>query len=381
MAVQRAPGNPVPVCIWARSGEPPQASPCAQEVAIPATGGDSYKSAVFHHFYPSSFLRPFEPMSSLHSAGPDAIECARITALHARTFSLASRLLPREKRRAANALYAFCRLADDLVDQQSARSTTDLHQDLLRYRGRLDEALRGTADSAVLRELMWVVRTYEVPSRPLYELIEGVGRDLTTQRYERWTDVSRYCEGVASSVGEMCTHVFGVPATGHDGDDRFSVAIGHARTLGRAMQLTNILRDVGEDARRGRCYLPSEELAQYGLSVDGVLNDPAVALHPGWKPLMQFQITRARQLYAESRPGIAMLAADAQRCAVACARGYAGILDAIEAQHYDTVTRRARMKTPARLRLLWQAWRHRPEHPGTACPSGNSAPWREANAL
>lgn len=319
-------------------------------------------------------------MGSPCSSGPDALECARITALHARTFSLASRLLPPEKRRAANALYAFCRLADDLVDQQSARSTADLYQDLLQYRSRLDQALHGQADSPVLRELMWVVHTYEVPSRPLHELLDGVGHDLTTQRYQRWADVSRYCEGVASSVGEMCTHVFGVPSVGHN-DDRLALAIGHARTLGRAMQWTNILRDVGEDARRGRCYLPAEELAQFDLSVDMVLNDPAVVRHPGWKPLMQFQIARARQLYQESTPGVALLAVDAQRCAVACSRGYAGILDAIEAQQYDTVSRRARVKTPARLRLLWQAWRHRPALPGAASPPGNGATWHEAKAL
>jgi phytoene synthase len=320
-------------------------------------------------------------MSSLRSAGPDALECARITALHARTFSLASRLLPAEKRRAANALYAFCRLADDLVDQQSARTTAELREDLQHYRVRLDRALQGAADSAMLRELMWVVHTYQVPAHPLYELLDGVGRDLTAQRYERWPDVSRYCEGVASSVGEMCTHVFGVPSAEHHDDERFTTAVRQARTLGRAMQLTNILRDVGEDARRGRCYLPSDELAQFGLTVEAVLTDPAIVRHPGWKPLMQFQIARARALYEESAPGIAMLAADTQRCAVACARGYAGILAAIEAQEYDTVSRRARMKTPARLRLLWQAWRYRPESPEAACPPGNGAAWREANAL
>ncbi|HEY0929324.1 MAG TPA: phytoene/squalene synthase family protein [Gemmatimonas sp.] len=321
-------------------------------------------------------------MSSLRSFGPDAIECARITALHARTFSLASRLLPVEKRRAANALYAFCRLADDLVDQQTARSPEELRRDLALYRERLDLALGGAADSAVLRELMRVVHTYAVPSHPLYELLDGVARDLVSQRYERWADVSRYCEGVASSVGEMCTYVFGVPGASRDaGDERFATAIRHARTLGRAMQLTNILRDVGEDARRGRCYLPAEELAQFGLTVDAVLHDPTIVRHAGWVPHMQFQIARARQLYAESAPGISMLAADAQRCAIACARGYAGILGAIESQGYDTVSRRARMNTPARLRLLWQAWRHRPESPNGTCPPSSGSPWREANTL
>src|SRR5690606_1019222 len=107
-------------------------------------------------------------------------------------------------------------------------------------------------------------------------------------------------------------------------------------TLGVAMQLTNILRDVGEDARRGRCYLPDEDLAMFGLTRDEVLQDPDLASDERWRPFMAFEIGRARALYQAATPGIWLLAPDAQRCASACARGYASILSAIERLDYDT---------------------------------------------
>jgi phytoene synthase len=161
----------------------------------------------------------------------------------------------------------------------------------------------------------------------------------------------------------MCTHVFGVtggPATRER-------ALRYARTLGIAMQLTNILRDVGEDAARGRCYLPEEDLATFGLTRDDVLASGTVlARDPRWRALMTFEIRRARALYDAAIPGIALLAPDAQRCASACARGYAGILGAIEANGYDTVSARARLGHWARVGVLWDVWR------GKGCPADAS---------
>lgn len=311
----------------------------------------------------------------------DAAECARITAEHARTFSLASRLLPAHKRRAANALYAFCRVADDLVDQVDAEPFPERAAKLEAYRTHLATALAGTAEDAIFREVAWAVNTFRIPSAPLFELLGGVQQDLRVPHYADWAAVARYCEGVASSVGEMCAYVFGLGV--REPSAAFvASAVQHARTLGLAMQLTNILRDVGEDARRGRCYLPADELAQFGLSIEDVLQrTPTLPGRDGWAPFMRFQIARARALYAEATPGIALLASDAQGCALACAEGYAGILSAIEAQRYDTVSRRARVSTPARARLLWKAWRHRAAPaPIMPLPTG-PAPLREARAL
>ncbi len=298
-------------------------------------------------------------MSTLSQPG-DAQECERVTRVHARTFSLASRLLPPLKRRAAYALYAFCRIADDLVDQAENGHESAMRAALLQYRADLENALAGRPSSAVFREVAWVTRHYDVPAAPLFELLDGVARDLDGAQYDSWAALEAYCEGVASSVGEMCTHVFGVPG-GSAVRDR---AVRYARTLGVAMQLTNILRDVGEDAKRGRCYLPADELARFGFSAEDVLRQTTrdgapLPTDPRWAPMMAFQIDRARALYEAALPGIALLAADSQRCASACATGYAGILDAIVSQDYDTISTRARLGRLARVGILWDAWRYR----------------------
>ena len=293
----------------------------------------------------------------------DALHCERVVRSHARTFTLASYFLPPEKRRAAFALYAFCRVADDMVDAAGEGDGERVARALAAYEQKLHAALAGRPREAIFRELAWVVSRYRVPAAVLHELLAGVARDLRPTRYESWPELAVYCEGVASTVGEMCTHVFGV-TSGPLARER---ALRYARTLGIALQLTNILRDVGEDAGRGRCYLPEEDLATFGLTRDEILaNEPQLARDPRWRALMAFEIRRARALYDAAIPGIALLAADSQRCASACARGYAGILGAIEANGYDTVSARARLGRWARVGVLWDVWR------GKGCPADAS---------
>jgi phytoene synthase len=294
----------------------------------------------------------------------DALQCERVVRSHARTFTLASYFLPPEKRRAAFALYAFCRVADDMVDAATEDDGDVVAVALAEYERELDAALAGRPRDAIFRELAWVVDRYGVPPTVLRELLAGVARDLHPTHYESWPELAVYCEGVASTVGEMCTHVFGV-AGGARTRDR---ALRYARTLGIALQLTNILRDVGEDAGRGRCYLPEEDLATFGIRRDEILaGDGRLARDPRWRALMAFEVRRARALYDAAMPGIALLAPDAQRCASACARGYAGILGAIEANDYDTVSARARLGHWARVGVLWDVWR------GKGCPADASA--------
>ncbi|MEO5817568.1 MAG: phytoene/squalene synthase family protein [Gemmatimonadaceae bacterium] len=282
----------------------------------------------------------------------DATHCRRIVRAYARTFWLASGFLPPDKRRAAFALYAFCRVADDIVDLGVRDESAGTARLLRAYRCELDAALGGQPSGPVFRELAAAAERYRVPPAVLVELLDGVACDCAPASYDSWHQLSVYCEGVASSVGEMCTYVFGV-----SGDRSIRArALTHARTLGVAMQLTNILRDVGEDARNGRCYLPTEDLTRFGLTRDEVL---ACTLggDERWNALMRFQIDRARALYAQATPGIALLSPDARRCATACAVGYAGILRAIENLGYDTFSSRARVGTMARAGVLWSAWR------------------------
>ena len=284
----------------------------------------------------------------------DAQHCERVTRRHARTFTLASRFLPPEKRRAAFAVYAFCRTIDDIVDNASPTDPAPIAA-IDAYRALLDRTLDGAPRGPVFRELAWAVARFAIPARVLHDLIDGGARDVHgAARPATGDELAQYCEGVASTVGEMCAYVFGVP--GDSGAT--SRAVRYARTLGMAMQVTNILRDVGEDAERGRCYLPADELAAFGLTREDVLRGgAALARDERWRPLMAYQIGRARALYEAAAPGLTMLASDARRCAVACARGYAAILDAIEQQRYDTLTRRARVTTARRAVLLFEVWR------------------------
>ncbi|HUQ49047.1 MAG TPA: phytoene/squalene synthase family protein [Gemmatimonadaceae bacterium] len=282
----------------------------------------------------------------------DALQCEKIVRRHARTFTLASYFLPPRKRRAAFAFYAFCREADDIVDSAGFVDRKIVARKLQSYRRDLTEALEGRPRGPVFREVLRGVREFSIPSDTLFELLDGVARDLDPERYETWEDLQRYCEGVASTAGVMCAHVFGVPG----GARQLDIAIGHARTLGVAMQLTNILRDVGEDARNGRCYLPEAELRRFAIERAEVLENRALAGDPRWNRLMTFQIARARTLYENALPGISMLSADSQRCAAACAIGYAAILDALEQINYDSVSTRASVGKLARIGILWDAW-------------------------
>jgi phytoene synthase len=282
----------------------------------------------------------------------DAAPCRDIVRTHARTFWLASHFLPPDKRRSAYALYAFCRVADDLVDRAGSDSLEDVALQFGDYCRQLRATLAGQPKGAVFRELHHALRVHDIPPAVLQELLDAIASDCTPTRYATWPDLYRYCEGVASTVGEMCTYVFGV--TG--GDEVRRRALTHARILGVAMQLTTILRDVGEDARRGRCYLPEEDLARFGLDREEVLRGVRPT-DPRWRSLMTFQIARARSLYECAMPGIALLAPDSQRCATACAIGYSGILGAIESIGYDNFATRARLGLGARAAVAWKVWR------------------------
>lgn len=323
-------------------------------------------------------LRDLIRHADASQARADALHCEAITRTHARTFALASSFLPARRRRGAFGVYAFCRLADDIVDRGEGRDRARLAAELDLYRAGVADAIAGRPEGPVFRELLRTVQEFDVPTAALEELLNGVACDLQSARYATWADLTRYCEGVASSVGSMCTFIFGVDG-GVDGDgDREPAvrerAVRYARTLGVAMQLTNILRDVGEDAARGRCYLPDADLTAVGLSAERVLHDPTLKDDPRWSQLMRHEIARARALYRAASPGIALLAPESQRCARACAGGYAAILSAIELNDYDSFTVRARVGNFARAGLLWTVWRSGAERPVVGA-DGPSIEW------
>ena len=264
--------------------------------------------------------------------------CEQVTRQHSRTFSLASGLLPPDKRRAVRALYAFCRTSDDLIDKVKDGNLAKL------------EAWRCCALSLPPGDdpiaLAWtdVRLRYRIPVRYAEQLIAGVARDVTVHRYGSFEDLAGYCYGVASTVGLMAMHIIG-----YAGKD----AIPYAVKLGVALQLTNILRDVGEDWRAGRLYLPQDELADYGLAEDDIANG---VVDDRWRGFMRFQIDRTRTLYAEAVPGIALLDPDGRFAIGAAAGLYRGILDDIEAHDYDVFSRRAHVSTVGKLVKLPGIW-------------------------
>jgi phytoene synthase len=265
--------------------------------------------------------------------------CDAITAEHSRSFHMASDLLPLEKRRAVRALYAFCRITDDIVDCHQE----DVQIKLEQWR---QHAFSHHPPAEDLAAVAWADarQRYQIPLRYAEQLLDGVSRDMVQCRYETFEDLATYSYGVASTVGLMSMHIIGF--SGAD-------AIPYAIKLGLALQMTNILRDVGEDWRRGRLYLPHEEMAEFGLTEDHIA---AGVVDERWRAFMRFQIERNHQLYEEAWPGIAMLHEDG-RFAIAAAAGlYRGILDAIEANDYDVFHRRAFVTTWGKLRRLPRLW-------------------------
>ena len=273
--------------------------------------------------------------------------CDSITRLHSRSFHLTSGLLPAEKRRAVRALYAFCRTTDDLVDRTSSGQT----ERLAVWRAHLLAANPPEHDPVALAWTDARLR-YRVPLRYAEQLIEGVARDLTTVRYDTFEQLAAYCYGVASTVGLMSMYIIGF--AGHQ-------ALPYAIKLGVALQVTNILRDVAEDWRAGRLYLPQADLHEFGLTEADVAEGvESGRVTPQWRAFMQYQITRNRRLYQEALPGIQLLHPDGRFAITASAGLYGAILAEIEANGYNVFTQRAHVSTWGKLkRLPWIWWQSR----------------------
>ena len=273
-----------------------------------------------------------------HATAEAYAECERIIRRHSKSFYFSSQFLAPETRQAVRALYAFCRTTDDIVDLAERDPARALATWVRQVR-----TVRPVAHNPVL--LAWSdTRTrYALDPALVDELLAGVAMDLTINRYESFADLWLYCYRVASVVGLL---VMGI--TGHQaGAEPFAIK------LGVALQLTNILRDVGEDARRGRVYLPQEDLRRFGLTADDIL---AEVFDERFKALMRFEVTRAHRLYDESWPGIGLLPANSRFAIAAASRVYRGILDKLAANGYDAYTRRAHLTTREKLIQLPQIW-------------------------
>jgi phytoene synthase len=285
---------------------------------------------------------------TMHHPSPVAeqgyVLAEQVTRENSKSFYLASALLPETKRRAVRVLYAFCRVTDDLVDKvndNGAHPNAAVRQ-LAEWRARALAA--PPADDILLKAWYGVRAHYRIPSTYVRQLIDGIGLDLTQRRYATFDGLAKYCYGVASTVGLMAMHIIGY----HD-----RAAIPYAVKLGVALQLTNILRDIGEDFQQGRVYLPQEDLERFGYTEEDLARG---VIDERFRNLIDFEIARAKQLYAEAWDGIRMLSPDGRLAIAAAADMYRGILDKIVANQYDVFHRRAHLGAVEKLARLPKLW-------------------------
>ena len=236
------------------------------------------------------------------------------------------------------ALYAFMRVADDLTD--GPESIAEKRLALTGWRQQLDEALAGHYHHPLHPAFHHTVEQYGIPRRYLDEVLDGVGMDLDTGRYDTFAELYRYCYRVASAVGLACIHIWGFA------EER---AKEYAEAAGIALQLTNILRDLGEDAARDRVYLPREDLERFGYGIEDLERG---ARDVRFRELMRFQVERARRYYESAEPLAPLLNPAGRAVFLVMLRTYRGLLEAIVRRDYDVFRSRVRL---SRLRKLWLA--------------------------
>ncbi len=276
--------------------------------------------------------------------------CEDIIRDKAHSFYFASRFLPPGKRHEVFALYAFCRTVDDIADvPQLGASRGAVTAELEAWRRWLLDGAPPRPDDPVKYALARVVRARDLPLRPLLDLVDCISEDLEPRQLPDFAALERYCHGVAGTVGLAMASLLGASDP---------VALSHARDLGIAMQLTNVLRDVGEDLARGRVYLPADEMERFGYAradlERGIVDERFTAL-------MRFHVERARDYYDRGVAGLHHLPRDSQFPIAIAARTYAGILAKIERADFDVFTRRARTGRRDKLllaaRLYANRWR------------------------
>lgn len=280
--------------------------------------------------------------------------CRQITAKYSKTFYLGTLLMPEAKRRAIWAIYVWCRRTDELVDGPQAAQTTP--ETLDRWEKQLESVFAGHPLEDPDVALVDTLERFPQDIQPFRDMIAGQQMDLYRSRYETFEELNLYCYRVAGTVGLMSTAVMGVDTTYRTAPWDQGTPQGpieEAIALGVANQLTNILRDVGEDARRGRIYLPLEDLALFNYTEQDLFNG---VVDERWRELMRFQIQRARKFYTQAERGISRLSPDARWPVWAATGLYSQILNAIESNQYDVFRQRAYVKGSRKLMCLPVAW-------------------------
>jgi phytoene synthase len=250
--------------------------------------------------------------------------------------------LPPERRRAITALYAFCREVDDVVDETSDPGVARVKLDW--WAGEVERLYGGAPQHPVTLALSAHIGSYDITRSRLIEVIDGMRMDLEQNRYLDYTGLRLYCRRAAGVVGEMASGIFGRtdPQT-----------LRYADTLGLAFQLTNIIRDVGEDARKGRIYLPIEDLQRFGLTAADILS---TRHSPKFVELMRFQAARARDCYREAYALLPESDRRSQRPGLIMSAIYSTLLDEIERDGFLVLDRRTSLTPIRKLLLAWRTW-------------------------
>lgn len=278
------------------------------------------------------------------------LACRALNAKHGKTYFLATRLLPPNKRPHVHALYGFARYADEIVDDLSSTLSPDEKRRWLEGWSEriLADLSAGRSSDEIGMALIDTVNRFQIPIEYFEAFLHSMAMDLTVTKYETFEALREYVYGSAAVIGLQMVHVLGVK----DQDD-LPAALSGAEKLGIAFQLANFIRDVGEDLQRGRVYLPLEELAQFGVSrhqlEQGVVDENFIAA-------MRFQIERVRSLKAEADQSIPLLVPEAAGCIRAASELYCGIVDEVERIDYQVFTRRAKTSIARRLKTALPEW-------------------------
>jgi 15-cis-phytoene synthase len=272
--------------------------------------------------------------------------CRELNKRYGTTYYWSSLVLPRVVRHHVWALYAFCRHADDIVDDLGDAPIEEREKALTAYGDRFFADLAaGRSDHPVLRAVVHTVRAYGHDPEVFRRFLASMAMDLSVDRYATWDDLLVYMDGSAAVIGEMMLPILEPPDP--------VAALGPARDLGFAFQLTNFLRDVAEDLDRGRVYIPQQDLQRHDA-------DPARrAVDPEWRALMRFEIDRCRALYRSAETGVTLLPPASARCVSTALHLYSGVLVRIEQADYDVFSQRARVPTRTKALAAARAVLHR----------------------
>ena len=265
--------------------------------------------------------------------------CEQKAAASGSSFYNSFRFLPAERRRAIIALYAFCREVDDVVDETTDAAVARIKLEW--WRSQVAAIFDGVPQHPVAQALKPVVQAFQLPQEHLLAVIDGMAMDLDFDRYPDFALLERYCDRVAGVVGLMSAQIFG-----YSNDSTRA----YARDLGITFQLTNIIRDVGEDAQRGRIYLPQDEMERFGVASAELFQKRVT---PGFKALMEFQVQRARKFYDKAFAALPAADRRAQRPGLIMAAIYRALLDEIVRDGFRVLDRRYSLSP---LRKAWIAW-------------------------